>query len=231
MNQQVALDRGGGGRHAPRATHGSPGERESPPDLLDLGDGAAGFGNVVLDSTRFSGHIRYRMVTSSATLDRELRPRGALLAAAICLAWIAAGGIGWALLLPINSAVAAVPALVGLGGLAALVPFTFLGWHYAPLAVTSRTTSLRMTTWVVLMSDLMVVLAALVAAASAALTNYVERSLVDLGVDIFWGAATGVAGGMLLYVLGLLIFGLPSLLLAIPSSLYWERVMRRASQQ
>ena len=160
--------------------------------------------------------------------NREIRKRGAVLAAAICLAWIIGGGIGWLVLLPINSAVAAVPALVALGGLAALPGFTFLGWRYALRAIASRDAFLPMTALVVLISDLVVVGAMIVAAAVAAITGFVELDLANMAAAALWGIVQAAIGCIVLYVIGLLIFGLPGLLLAVPSSWYWEHRMRSA---
>jgi hypothetical protein len=151
--------------------------------------------------------------------DRDVRNRGAIIAALICAAWTIGGAIGWLLLLPVNSTLAAVPALIAIAGLAALPASCWLGWRYAHDARTGHA-FWRMTVLSVLLSDLVVVVTFEVLAAIAVLVN----------TDPNWlfGVVAAVPGGLLIYSIGLLIFGLPGLILAIPSCWYWEYAMRRS---
>lgn len=155
----------------------------------------------------------------SGPTDHVIRTRGALTAALICAAWVIVGVLGWALLVKFNSALGAVPALMALGGLAALPASSWLGWRYAHDARTGSS-FWRMTGWTVLLSDLVVVVALEATAAIAVVVNH----------DPNWisGLLAAIPGGIAIYIIGLLIFGLPGLILAIPSSWYWERAMRRA---
>jgi hypothetical protein len=157
-------------------------------------------------------------VGQTGPTNREIRKRGALIAALICVAWVLGGGVGWALLLPVNSAFAAVPVLVAIGGLAALPVSPWLGWKYAHDARSGKS-FWRMTLWTVALSDLVVVVAFEALAAIAVLVNHDPNWVGDI--------LLAIPVGLVIYSLGLVIFGLPGLLLAIPSCWYWEHAMRR----
>jgi hypothetical protein len=141
--------------------------------------------------------------------DREIRKRGALIAAAISLAWLTAGIIGSLWLDAIHSSFVLLPALVLIGAIAALPVSTGLGWRLAPRAVRSRKAFLPMIVWTILLTD--VEIAAVASFAVAATTRQFQALLL----------------APLAVVFGLIIYGLPGLAIAIPSAWCWENVMRR----
>jgi hypothetical protein len=142
-------------------------------------------------------------------MDRQIRKRGAQVAAAICLVWLAAGAAAAVVLSALGSGYAAAPAAVALGGLAALPVASGLGWQLAPLAVGSRKAFLRMTIAVVLLTDLEIALGYAVL------------------VAVFGNIGSAFFVAVIAIPVGLMIYGLPGLAMAIPSAWYWEHVMRR----
>jgi hypothetical protein len=145
------------------------------------------------------------MVTSSDAI----RLHGAKVAAAITLLWLVGSLVLTIWLYALASSFVALPALVLIGAIAALPVSAWLGWWLGPLAIRSRKAFLRMVFWAVFLTD--VELAVVASIGFAISTRHLEALLL----------------APLAFVLGLLIYGLPGLALAIPSAWWWEHVMRR----
>ena len=153
------------------------------------------------------GRIVYELTPRPT--ERQIRKRGALVAAAICLVWLAAGVVSAVVQFGVGSGYAAAPAAIGFAALAALPVASTLGWCLAPLGVQSRKAFLPMTIGVVLFTDL-------------------ELTLGYAGlVAIFGNPGSALFVAVFAIPVGLAIFGLPGLAMAIPSAWYWEHVMRR----
>ena len=162
----------------------------------------------------------------SGPTDREIRKEGAILAATICLTWISIGVIGSVVLAVVSSGFVAVPALIAVAGTVALPVFTWLGWRYAHAAKT-RKAFLPMTILGVLLTDLEIVLSLLMVGLVAFVLDWLSVGHSTMAADGLWLVPKALAAAALLYAFGLLIFGLPGLLLAIPSAWFWEHDMRR----
>jgi hypothetical protein len=149
------------------------------------------------------------MVTSSVTsFEPQVRKHGAKVAAAISALWIAGGVVVALWLNALRSGFVVVLAYVVVGAIAALPVSTWLGWRLAPLAVRSRKAFLRMTLWTVVLTD--IELAVVAGFALAVITHSFGALLL----------------APLAVVMGLLIYGLPGLAIAIPSAWWWEHVLR-----
>lgn len=161
--------------------------------------------------------------------EGEIRKR-AMVAAAISMAWLIGGCAGWFALRVLGSDFEVVPGLIAVGGAVALLPSALLGRRYAPSAVETGRAFLPMAIWVVLLTDLEVVLAAFLSAAAVifvGFNGYAALDPITLGTNLFWDALRGVAGAVAIYLLGLLIFGLPGLAMGLPSAWFWQHRMRR----
>lgn len=144
--------------------------------------------------------------------DREIRTRGALVAAAISFVWLLAG---LALCL-------VAPAMLGLVVVLLTPPLAIaagLGWLFGPKAGAAT----RRRGLVAGMSVLVVALNDAAVSLCYAMLQVTTYGNVRSGLEFL----EGIAVWFLIYFLyGILFFGLPGLLLAVPSAFAWTNVMR-----
>ena len=149
------------------------------------------------------------MVTSSVVdFEAQIRRHGAKVAAAISVVWITVGIVGTLWLNALGSSLMGIPALMLAGGIAALPVSTWLGWRLAPRAVRSGKAFRRMTLWTVVLTD-----------AEIAIGVTLGILLTSLRFEALLFLPLG-------FVIGLVIYGLPGLAMAIPSAWVWERAVR-----
>jgi hypothetical protein len=155
------------------------------------------------------------------------RTAGAFTAATIALAWSAAAAPVALVLAIVDSEFVSVPALAIVGSVAAVPAAAFLGWHYAVDVGTGRSVVGRMSLLVVLLTDLLIFVAWwLVSAVAIIAAKVATEPMIAIGEGVLASAAFA----LLVFVVGLVIFGLPGLVMAVPSAWAWQKSMRRSLQ-
>jgi hypothetical protein len=159
--------------------------------------------------------------------DREIRQKGAMVAAAISATWFLIAWLIWVALSPDESGLRNLVGLVAAGAALSLPPSALLGWNRAISAVRSTGQATKMSVGVVLLTDLEIVIGYGIAVIVYAVTTNEVRDLWTLAFNGIVGSLLAVFFAVIVYLLGLLLFGIPGLVMAIPSALLWQRVMRR----